>query len=255
MQKFHFINFLLFCLNYKKLDVILKKIFIRINVFKKRVDKKDLIYHLNKKKTSLENFLMKNNLRLYQETKEFSKSLKIKSKKKLKKIDYDLGGGGAYNLIYFLTRKIKPKIILETGVAAGYSSSAFLEAIHKNKIGKLFSSDFPYFRIPNPIQYIWILVEDKYKKNWNLFLEGDERNISKIKKKLKQKIDLIHYDSDKTYEGKKKFFKMVNNLIKENTFIIIDDIQDDNFFLEYVNNNKKKYKIFKFKNKFLGLIY
>ena len=72
---------------------------------------------------------------------------------------------------------------------------------------------------------------------------------------MKQKIDLIHYDSDKTYEGKEKFFKMLNNLIKENTFIIIDDIQDDNFFLEYVNNNKKKYKIFKFKNKFLGLIY
>jgi hypothetical protein len=77
---------------------------------------------------------------------------------------------------------------LETGVAAGYSSCAFLEAMNKNKIGKLFSSDFPYFRIPNPDQYIGILVDKKYKKNWKLFLDGDERNIIKIKKKLKKKL-------------------------------------------------------------------
>ena len=255
MQKFHFFNFILFCLNYKKLDLVIKKIFIRTNIFKKKIDKKNLIHFLNKKRTSLEDYMKKENYGLYKEAKKFSKSLKIKSSKKLKKIEYNLGGGGAYNLIYFLTRKIKPKIILETGVAAGYSSSAFLEAIHRNKIGKLFSSDFPYFRIPNPVKFIGILVDDKYKKNWKLFLDGDERNINKIKKNLKRKIDLIHYDSDKTYEGKIKFFKSINSLLKKNTFIIIDDIQDDNFFLEYINNNKKKFKIFKFNKKFLGLIY
>lgn len=255
MQKFHFFNFILFCLNYKKLDVIIKKIFIRINVFKKKINKKDLINNLNRNKTSLENYMKSENYELYKEAKQFSKALRTKSSKKLRKINYDLGGGGAYNLIYFLTRKIKPKIILETGVAAGYSSSAFLEAINKNKIGKLFSSDFPYFRIPNPVQFIGILVDNKYKKNWKLFLDGDERNVYNIKKNLKKKIDLIHYDSDKTYEGKKKFFKSINNLLKNNTLIIIDDIQDDNFFLEYIKNKNKKFKIFKFKRKFLGLIY
>ena len=254
MQKFHFYNFILFCLDYKKLDVIIKKILKKINIFKTKLSKKDIINKLDNKKTSLENYMMKENFKLYKEAKKFSWSLEIKSSKKLKKIEYDLGGGGAYNLIYFLTRQFKPEIILETGVAAGYSSCAFLEAINKNKTGKLFSSDFPYFRIPNPVKYVGILVDKKYKKNWELFLDGDERNVIKIKKRLKKKIDFIHYDSDKTYEGKKNFFNSINSFLKKNTIIIIDDIQDDNFFLEYISN-KKKYKIFEFKKKYLGLIY
>jgi hypothetical protein len=48
--------------------------------------------------------MMKENFKIYKEAKKFSKLLEIKSSKKLKKIEYDLGGGGAYNLIYFITR-------------------------------------------------------------------------------------------------------------------------------------------------------
>lgn len=32
-----------------------------------------------------------------------------------------LGGGGAYDLMYFLTRYLKPTNVLETGVAAGWT--------------------------------------------------------------------------------------------------------------------------------------
>ena len=45
-------------------------------------------------------------------------------------------------LLFFLTRFLKPNIVLETGVANGYSSKAILYAIKKNKKGSLFSSDF-----------------------------------------------------------------------------------------------------------------
>ena len=73
---------------------------------------------------------------------------------------HDLGGGGAYNIIYFLTRLIKPKIIFETGVGAGYSTYAFLTAIKENNLGTLYSSDFPYFRLNKPERYIGFLVTD-----------------------------------------------------------------------------------------------
>jgi len=255
MQKLHILNFILFCLNFKRLSIIIKKIFTKLIFSKDKINKKQLIKTLNKKKISISKFMIKENFSLFKETEIFTKSLKNQANKKLSKIKYDLGGGGAYNLLYFLTRLHKPKIILETGVAAGYSSSAFLEAINKNKIGKLFSSDFPYFRIPNPESFIGILVNEKYKKNWNLFLNGDEINMPKIKKILKNKIDFVHYDSDKSYIGKKKFFKQISNYLKKKTIIIIDDIQDDNFFLDYVKDNNKLFKIFKFKNKFLGLVY
>ena len=142
-------------------------------------------------------------------------------------------------------------------MGAGFSSNAILSGIKKNKKGKLYSSDFPYFRIPNAEKYIGILVKKKLKKNWNLFIDGDRINLFNIKKKIKNKrIDLIHYDSDKSYIGKSFFFKSISEYIKTNAIIIIDDIQDDKFFLDYIEENKfKNFKIFKFKNKFLGLIY
>ena len=96
--------------------------------------------------------------------------------KKLKKIKYDLGGGGFYPLLFFIVKYIKPNIVVETGVAAGFSSYAILKAIEENKKGRLYSSDFPYFRIPNPEKYIGIIVPEKLKKSWDLLIDGDNIN-------------------------------------------------------------------------------
>ena len=49
-----------------------------------------------------------------------------------------------------------------------------------------------------------------------------------------KKIDLLFYDSDKRYSSKRKFFKKITNYINENTIIIIDDLHNDSFFFEYI---------------------
>ena len=78
----------------------------------------------------------------------------------------------------------EPKTILETGVAAGFSSQSFLSALAKNGSGKLYSSDYPYFRIPNPEKYIGIVVDKELQNNWELYIEGDKANLDKIIRKL-----------------------------------------------------------------------
>ena len=108
-----------------------------------------------------------------------------------------------------------------------------MEAIRKNNIGKLYSSDFPYFRLKNPEQYIGIVIPDNLKKNWRLETEGDNKNFNKYKSEFK-KIDLLFYDSDKRYTSKKKFFKKINNYTNKGSIIIIDDLHNDSFFFEYV---------------------
>ena len=133
----------------------------------------------------------------------------------------------------------KPNIILETGVAAGLSSRCILEAIKKNSKGILYSSDFPYFRLNNPEKYIGIMVPEELKKNWRLEILGDVKNIKKFKSEINH-ADIILYDSDKRYSGKINFFKSVNSLIKSNTIIVVDDLHNDSFFLEYVKEMKCK---------------
>jgi predicted O-methyltransferase YrrM len=46
-------------------------------------------------------------------------------------------------VLYVLARATKPAVIVETGVAAGISSTAWLTAISKNGSGRLFSIDLP----------------------------------------------------------------------------------------------------------------
>ena len=84
-------------------------------------------------------------------------------------------------MLYFLTAKLKPKVIVETGTAAGWSTLAFLRASKNRKDFKIFSSDFPFFKYKNPEKYIGILTknEDNLKK-LNLFIDGDEKNLKQI---------------------------------------------------------------------------
>ena len=71
----------------------------------------------------------------------------------LSKINFSLGGGGNYYLLYFLIRKTSPKIVVETGVAAGWSSLCILRAFKKSLV------------LENYIQVIFHIFVLKTRKN------------------------------------------------------------------------------------------
>ena len=201
-------------------------------------------------------FLKEIDANLYNESIAVINEIVLQSKKKLDSINISLGGGGNYLLLYFLVRKFRPKIILETGVAAGWSTLAILKAINKNKLGKLYSSDFPYFRIKNPEQYIGILAKDeKNKKDWYLDIDGDDIALPKILKILQnENINLIHYDSDKTYYARNKALKILSSKLNSETIIIFDDIQDNLHFKDLVEKTKEDFSVLEFQNKYVGII-
>jgi len=63
------------------------------------------------------------------------------------------------------------------------------------------------------------------------------------------------YDSDKSYSGRSYALSQFRNLIDNNTLIIFDDIQDNSHFFDLVNKvDKQHWKVFKFENKWLGVI-
>jgi hypothetical protein len=131
-----------------------------------------------------------------------------------------------------------------------------LSALDKNNKGTLYSSDFPYFRLENPEQYIGILVQDdNLKSKWHLDTNGDEINLPKINALLgKQKIGLFHYDSDKSYSGRDFALKTLKNKFESSCIIIFDDIQDNLHFKELVEGEALKFSILEFQDKYVGLI-
>ena len=176
-----------------------------------------------------------------------SVTLSVEQKKRI-------GGGGMYILLNFLVSFFKIKNIIETGVALGVSSHAILKALENNKIGHLYSSDLPIMRLENPSKIIGALVDQKLRINWSLYLRGDLENLKIIKSKI-TKIDLIHYDSGKRYYERENVFNYLSKLISRNTIIIMDDIQDNSFFYDYLLKKKiKNYYIFKYEKKYVGLI-
>ena len=216
------------------------------------VDKTDLAW-LNDNQSDLDDFLININLDLWQESKNIHKEINDRANKILPVLNVKLGGGASDKLLYFLVRLKKPNTIIETGVAAGFSSLSILKAIEFNKKGKLYSSDFPYFRLKEPEKYIGALVDRDIYKNWELEIEGDSVNIPRFLNSI-EKIDLFHYDSDKSYGGKTKTFELVRPKLSINSVVIFDDIQDDNFFKNLVVKNNNQFKIFKVDEKFIGLI-
>ena len=191
---------------------------------------------------------------IWMESREYCKSFKNEAEQKLAQSEFRAGGGGFYPLLYFVTLFSKPSVIVETGVAAGFSSQVFLSALSKNGIGTLYSSDFPYFRLPNPEKFIGFLVSPDLRNNWVLMIDGDEKNLPKIATQIKQ-VDVFHYDSDKTYSGKSFAVSTLSPLFHDRSILIFDDIQDDSFFHDYVAKNKPaKYHVFEFERKYVGVI-
>jgi Methyltransferase domain len=191
---------------------------------------------------------------LWKEAIRFSSELNERSDKILQALQVKLGGGGIYPFLYFITRLSNPNWIVETGVAAGYTSQTFLSAIKKNGKGFLYSSDFPYFRIAHPEKYIGILVEDDLKAYWDLHIKGDEINLPQILNKLNE-IDIFHYDSDKSYKGRTFATRLIEDKMSKNGFIIYDDIQDNTYFRDYIKmKSPEEWYIFEFDGKYVGFI-
>ena len=199
-----------------------------------------------------EDFLRDIDFALWDETKAACDALSEQAEKKLAALPRDLGGGGNYELLYFLVRYMNARTVVETGVAAGWSSQAILTGLQKNGDGHLHSSDFPYFRMENPEQYIGFVVDEALKSHWTLHIEGDQHNLLKIADAVSQ-IDIFHYDSDKSYAGRERAYALMKDKLSPNAAVIFDDIQDNAHFKDFVENARQPFRIFGFGGKYVGL--
>lgn len=179
---------------------------------------------------------------LWEEAGAFDAELREHARAILANIPHDLGGGGDHRFLYWLTRHMKPQVVVETGVAAGWSSRAFLAALKRNGAGRLWSSDLPYFRLPRPERFVGVLVEPELREGWTLLLEGDEANLPRILEQVPQ-IDLFHYDSDKMRSGREFAMSLIRQKLSPAGIIVMDDIHNDDWFKTYVTSNQLPFAV------------
>lgn len=164
-------------------------------------------------------------------------------------------------LLYFLVRKLKPKVVVETGVAAGESTGYILQAIHDNRSGKLYSIDLPFqwYVYGNHKLHLdslpagkmpGYLVPEKLRKNWQLLLGNTYDKLPALLKKL-GKIDIFLHDSE--HSDKAMMFEYQSSwpYIRNGGFLLSDDVSYTKAFNNFSKEKRLKGIIFKD----LGVLY
>ena len=162
-----------------------------------------------------------------------------------------MGGAGALDLFYSLSEFTQAKNILETGVAYGWSSLAALLSLQKRE-GTLYSSDMPYLDRNND-KFVGVVVPESLRKYWKLFRFADKESIPKILNEQKS-FQIIHYDSDKSYDGRMWAYKELWPCLDNNGFFISDDIEDNSAFKDWCETNNYNPIIVKFEGKYVGVV-
>jgi len=103
------------------------------------------------------------------------------------------GDAGLVRALWCLIRHLRPKRVVETGVAHGVTSRFLLEALEKNGDGHLWSIDLP------PLERAWrkqvgAAVGDHYADRWSYIKGSSRRCLPELLSRLGQ-IDLFIHDS------------------------------------------------------------
>ena len=136
-----------------------------------------------------------------------------------------MGGAGDLELIYRLADHIAAKRVIETGVAYGWSSLAFLLTMQRHGGGSLVSTDFPYFQQGSG-KYVGVALPEELKKSWTLIPLADREALPLALKQLPE-IDMCHYDSDKTAEARLWAYPLLWNALRPGGIFLSDDINDN----------------------------
>jgi predicted O-methyltransferase YrrM len=143
----------------------------------------------------------------------------------------EMGGAAFLEVCYAVVRLLRPEVVLETGVAHGYSSAVILQALAENSRGHLFSVDLPAFRPGTPDQ-TGGAVPESLRSRWTLQLGPDRRILPSLVSEIGE-IDVFFYDSDKIYAGMLHSWRLAWPHMRSGALLVADDIHLHSAFFEF----------------------
>lgn len=148
-----------------------------------------------------------------------------------KECPVEMGGPGDLDLIYWAAEYLRASRVIETGVAYGWSSLAILLSLRNRQDSRLISTDMPYPNRNND-QYVGCVVPAELRSGWCILRYADRQALPRALKILGT-IDMCHYDSDKSYDGRLWAYPLLWQALRPGGFFISDDIGDNIAFCEF----------------------
>ncbi|GEM_PF-1903649 len=125
------------------------------------------------------------------------------------------------NLLYSLTRLIRPKVAVEIGTAKGNAAIAIGQALKDNGHGILYTID------PEDQHLVHIAIRKSGLRKWIKYIVDYSYNI--IPKLGLEKFDLVFIDGDHRYEHVLKDFNLIKDLITPGGVIVFHDVNLKHF--------------------------
>ncbi len=164
-----------------------------------------------------------------------------------------MGGPGDLDLLYAAVCLLGARRVVETGVAYGWSSLAILAALEGCDDAALASVDMPYPKMGNEA-FVGIAVPERLRARWTLVRRPDRYGLDSALRVLGGTVDLAHYDSDKSWQGRTWAFPRIWAALAPGGLFICDDIQDNLAFAEFAGSLGLSAAVTSAHGKYVGLL-
>lgn len=125
-------------------------------------------------------------------------------------------------VIYCIVRLRQPRVIVETGVARGVTSSHMLRAMERNDSGHLYSIEMPIYKIGSQHE-VGKLVADSLRSKWTLIFGPGTHEMKKLHGKL-EKIDMFVHDSSHTYLNQLAEYQIAWGWLNKGGILVSHDV-------------------------------
>jgi hypothetical protein len=137
--------------------------------------------------------------------------------------------------VWCVTLHLHPEVVLETGVARGLTSRFALEALHRNRAGRLWSVDMPPSptRAPGLAEQTGVAVSPELRGRWTLLRGTSRRCLPSLVEGLAQLelgVDLFIHDSLHTGRNVRFELDCVWPTLRATGAVVIDDVEQNAAF-------------------------
>ena len=132
------------------------------------------------------------------------------------------GDAGFVRAVWCLTHHLRPKNVVETGVAHGVTSRCLLEALERSGDGHLWSIDLPPLERPWR-QQVGAAIGDHCLTRWSYIRGSSRRRLPELLSRLGQ-IDLFIHDSLHSERNVRFELDRAWAALKPNGALVVDDV-------------------------------
>lgn len=140
--------------------------------------------------------------------------------------------------LFFLCRFLQPELVVETGVANGFSSSYILLSLDYENKGKLISIE--YLIMPwHTKEKVGLAIPDQLKSRHTLIVEKSKPELRKLLRTMGS-IDVFIHDSSHVYKHMMQEFRIAWPHMKNDGFLLSDDVFRNDAFLDFSDEVERK---------------